>query len=96
MAGRGKRVTDKEILEVFLSGDDPVYSASQIAANIEIGTAGTDARLRNFEQKRLVKSKKIGPSRAWWITERGKKFVQGEYGDVDEVDPTNTSNEPNS
>lgn len=78
MAGRGKRVSDEEILQRFVDGDDPVYSASQIADGLEIGTAATDRRLREFQEQGWVDSKKIGPSRAWWITDDGRNHLAGE------------------
>lgn len=71
MAGRGKRVDDSEILKVFITGEDPVYSAAQVSSQINIGKNATDKRLRTLEDQGFLASKKIGPGRAWWITDQG-------------------------
>lgn len=81
MAGRGKRESDDAVLRQFEADDDPVYSAAQIAEGLSIDKAAVDKRLREFETAGLVASKKVGPSRAWWLTDEGRAYLAGELDD---------------
>jgi repressor of nif and glnA expression len=72
MAGRKPTVSDEEILRVFAESADPVLSAKEASDHLPIGKQGTYQRLRELDEAGLLASKKIGPSRAWWLTEKGK------------------------
>lgn len=83
MAGRKPRVSDSEILQVLADAADPVHSAKEISESLDIGERGTYNRLQDLEGKALVKSKKIGQGRAWWLTDRGRAYIAGEPDDDD-------------
>jgi CTP-dependent riboflavin kinase len=78
MGGRKRIVSDWEILKIFIESSDPVMSAKEVSEKIAIGRQGTYQRLEELEDLNHVKSKKIGAGRAWWITEKGREYVQNE------------------
>lgn len=66
--GRPPEVTDEEILDVFISANDPVLTASEVAERLSVGRRGMLTRLENLEEKGLLKSKKVGGrSTVWWL-----------------------------
>ena len=73
--GRKRTVSDAEILAVFDGSADPVLSAPEVAEGLPIGKTGTYQRLRELQSDGLVKSKKIGQGRAWWLTDAGREFL---------------------
>lgn len=65
--GRPPEITDDEILEVFISSDDPVLTASEVANKLSVGRRGMLDRLENLEQRGVLRSKSVGASSlVWW------------------------------
>lgn len=69
MAGRPPDVSDDEILRVFQDSSDLVLFTGEIADELPIGDNGTRKRLKELEEKGLVKSKKRGKVIVWWLTD---------------------------
>jgi len=76
--GRKPVVSDSQILELFISASDPVVSAPELAEELPISKTGVYKRLRDLDDRGLVDSKKFGQGRAWWITEKGREFIEDE------------------
>lgn len=73
--GRKPVVTDEQILRLFLESEDPVLAAPELADELPISKTGVYKRLRDFDERGLLDSKKIARGKAWWITEEGERFV---------------------
>jgi len=68
--GRGRDVSDIELLAAVLSAPDPVATAAEVGEAVGISRQGADKRLRALEEQGLVQSVKKG-SRLWWLTDEG-------------------------
>lgn len=75
MTGRKPEISDREILQVFAESSDPVLSAPEIAERFDYSTPGIYKRLRTLQDEGHIDSKKIGQGRAWWLTDKGRGYV---------------------
>jgi len=73
--GRSPVVTDEEILRVLRDMTDPVSTSSELADELPINRAGVYKRLTQLEKDGYVDGKKIGPGKAYWITEKGSDYI---------------------
>jgi predicted ArsR family transcriptional regulator len=65
--GRPPNTTDEDILEVFVRSSDPILTATEIAAELDIGRRGLLARLEELEDEGFLISKSVGSrSVVWW------------------------------
>jgi len=65
--GRKPTVEDDEILAVFRNSSDPVLTATEIFEQLPLGRRGVLKRLRNLEERDILRSKEVGSgSRVWW------------------------------
>ncbi|MUV85529.1 HTH domain-containing protein [Natronomonas sp. CBA1123] len=65
--GRKPTVTDDEILNLFMSSEDPVLTTREIADDLEIGRRGALKRLKDLEDRGFLKSKEhSGKHTVWW------------------------------
>lgn len=63
------KVTDQDILKVFDFADEPVLTASEVAAELPITREAAGRRLNQMRENGLVDRKKTGArSIAWWAT----------------------------
>ena len=85
MAGREQTVSDEEILRFFTESEDPFLTTGEVAEFLDFSNQGTLKRLYRLEDAELIDSKRAGKVPGWWITEKGRRFLQGEL-DVDDVD----------
>lgn len=69
MAGRPEDTTDDEILKFFRESEDPVFSTGEVANALSYSQPGMFKRLRKLEREGKIESKKLGGTKAWWITE---------------------------
>lgn len=76
--GRPPDVSDKEILRVFVEDSDPVLSTREVSNEIGLQLQGTSQRLVDLKERDFLGGKKIGPSNAWWITDKGHAYLDGE------------------
>jgi len=93
--GRKPRVTDDEILGVFVDAlpDDPVLSTAEVADQLTIQRRGTLTRLENLEAAGQLHSKTIGGrNRVWWVPELGLDLDGVVTGTT--PDPATTPSEP--
>jgi predicted transcriptional regulator len=74
--GRNPVISDKQILRPFVTSNEPVLTAPEIAKKLPISKTGVYKRLRNLDENGLVNSKKIGRGKAWWITEDGEDLLK--------------------
>ena len=66
--GRKPTVDDEEILDVFRKQSDPVLTATEVSEQLPLGRRGTLKRLRDLEDRNILKSKEVGSgSRVWWF-----------------------------
>lgn len=65
--GRGKRVSDEELIAVFAAADAPVLSTGEVAEQVDLGRRGTLTRLDELAAEGRLKKKKIDDRRTvWW------------------------------
>ena len=76
MGGRPPDTTDREILSIFADSDEPVLSTTEVADTLSYSQGGTYKRLQKLGEERLLCSKMIGDSKAWWLTEDGQRFLK--------------------
>lgn len=74
-SGRKREVSDRELLVAARNIPEPVFTAKEVAQEVDMTQQGVDKRLRKLEDDQLVNSAKKGASRVWWVTYRGRKFV---------------------
>ena len=65
----------KSILKVLALAYSPVLGTSDIAEKTGVSRQAADQRLRRMADDGLVDTRKIGRSRVWWITSRGKAYL---------------------
>jgi CTP-dependent riboflavin kinase len=75
MGGRPPDTTDREILSIFADSDEPVLSTTEVADTLSYSQGGTYKRLQQLGEEGLLRSKMIGDSKAWWLTEDGQDFL---------------------
>ena len=73
--GRENETTDLEILRIGLIVPAPFFTSSQVANEVGMSQQGAHYRLTKLEEDGLIRSKKAGNARAWWLTYEGKQFV---------------------
>jgi len=76
--GGESKVTTEEILRAIRDHYAPVIGTQDIADAVGVTRQAVDKRLRRYEREGLVETDKIGRSRIWWLTTKGKKQIQGE------------------
>ena len=65
--GRGKRVTDEEILDTFRTTTDPVLSTREVSEAVDLGRRGAFSRLEKLAEQGDLQKKKIDERRTvWW------------------------------
>lgn len=85
MTGRKRTVTNKEILETLSAISEPFLTTTEVADELDFSQPGALRRLRELEELNLVGTKKAGNSNTWWITDRGRAYLDGEI-DKEEVE----------
>lgn len=70
--GRKETVDDSEILEMFVTADDPILFTGELADEFDFSNQGMIKRLRSLEQDGYLSVKRSGNVPAWWITEKGE------------------------
>lgn len=65
-AGRGRDVSDKEILRAFEDAKDPVLSTAEVAELIGLERRATLDRLNSLEKNDVISGKKLGAGMIWW------------------------------
>ncbi|NHN63685.1 winged helix-turn-helix transcriptional regulator [Haloarcula sp. JP-Z28] len=70
---------DREsILEALVLAYSPVLGTSDIAERTGVSRQAVDQRLRRMEEDGLVDTRKIGRARVWWITNKGRTYLDPE------------------
>ena len=67
IADNGQKVSDGELLQAVQDHPDPVVSNIELADEIPITSTRINQRLTRMESKGLVKSKRFGSGKAWWV-----------------------------
>jgi len=53
---------------------EPVFTAVEIAEDVDVTQQAAHSKLTNLEDRGFVRSKEVGSrARVWWITEEGKR-----------------------
>ena len=84
MAGREETVDDTEILEFVEGAPDPVVTTAEVAERFDFSNSGILKRLHPLADRDLLESKEAGRTFVWWITNRGRSYLDGE--DLDNRD----------
>jgi predicted transcriptional regulator len=62
-----QKVTDKEIVDTLESIDEPVASASEMAARLDITRTSANIRLNKLLERDFVGRKDVGNGYVWWV-----------------------------
>jgi len=73
--GREPETQDRHILREFMLAEAPFLHATELADTFDMSRQGVYKRLVKLEERGLLKSKKSGNVRNWWITDEGKRYV---------------------
>lgn len=76
--GSDPMVEDEEIILAIRNHPHPSLSTNEVSDGIEIGQQRTYERPTDLAESELVQTKILGNSRAWWLTDRGEKFLDGD------------------
>lgn len=78
MGGRPPDTTDREILRLFSESKEYVISTMEVAESLSYSHNGAYKRLKKLAEEGLLGTKKIGDASAWWLTDEGKAFLNGD------------------
>jgi len=74
--GRGRDVSDDEILRAIRLHVDPVVTAPEVAEAVDITPQGINKRLRQLAEEELIVRKEVGARAViYWLSESGKERV---------------------
>ena len=72
--GRGRRVSDEEILRAFEQAEDPVLTTREVADAVGLGRRGALERRSQLKDEGVFRRKKIGEVGAiWWFPDHLKE-----------------------
>ena len=71
--GPDRSVTTDGVVLAMYRTYGPAVGTSEIAEQLGVSRQAVDNRLREMETNGLVLSRKIGRSRAWWLSDRGER-----------------------
>jgi predicted transcriptional regulator len=86
MAGRPPDTTDREILSIFVESGEHILSTVEVSKALSYSQGGTYKRLDSLEEAGLLKTKNLGNANAWWLTDRGKEFLESSEDFADDWD----------
>lgn len=73
--GRQPTVSDSEILRQFMLSPAPFLHPTELTESLDMSRHGVYNRLTDLEDRGLLKSKKTGGTRNFWITDKGREFL---------------------
>lgn len=65
--GPSRTVSDDEIIAAIKDVDAPFASTKDVSERIGLGTQASYDRLRQLEDMGVIRSKKAGNGRGWWV-----------------------------
>jgi len=71
--GPDREATDERILRAIRDAYPPAVGTSDIADELGVSRQAVDRHLRELVDKGYVNTSKIGRSRAWWLSDEGRK-----------------------
>ena len=80
-AGRKPTVEDTTVIREIALARGPAVFAVELTGPLGMSRQGVDKRLRDLEERGLVRSKKAGRARMWWISDEGWKLLERERPD---------------
>lgn len=83
MAGREETVDDREILGFVEESTDPVVTTAEVADRFDFSNSGILKRLHPLSDAELLESKEAGRTFVWWITDRGRDYLEGDLDGED-------------
>lgn len=84
-----EKVTDQDVLKVFDFADDPVLTASEVAAELPITREAAGRRLNRMREDGLVDRKQTGARAVAWWAEVAPRLSPEARQRVDAADPEN-------
>lgn len=73
MAGRQPEVPDAKILHLIAISPAPIVTSVELADRVDMTQQGMHKRLKQFQERDWVASKKVGANaRVWWLTDEGR------------------------
>lgn len=67
---RRRSVSNAELILVIKSHKDPAVKASEVAKEVGLTSTRVNQILKELEESGLVKSKRFGSGKAWWVPRR--------------------------
>jgi len=66
--------SDKKYLRAAVMNPDPVFTAVEVADDVDVTQQAAHSKLSGLEERGLVRSKEVGSrARVWWVTDAGKR-----------------------
>jgi predicted transcriptional regulator len=84
-----EKVTDQDVLKVFDFADEPVLTASEVAAELPITREAAGCRLNRMREDGLVDRKKTGARAVAWWAEVALRLSPEARKRADAADPEN-------
>lgn len=78
--GPDRTATDENILIAIRDHYAPAVGTSDIAETVGVARQTVDLRLRDLLEEGYVDSTKIGRSRIWWLTSKGRRSLSNRDG----------------
>lgn len=67
--GRGRSVSDVELVQAIKRHPDPAVKNSEVAAEVGLTSTRVNELLGELEEEGIVTSKRFGSGKAWWVSE---------------------------
>ncbi|MFD1588416.1 winged helix-turn-helix transcriptional regulator [Halorientalis brevis] len=77
-SGRDREVSDHELLVAGRDVPEPVFTATEVGERVGMSQQGVDKRLRELAEDGLINTAMKGASRVWWLSYRGRQFIDEE------------------
>jgi biotin operon repressor len=64
-----QKATDDEIIDAVKAVDEPVASASEVAAALGMTRTGVNTRMKKLRDEGKLDKKNVGKGYVWWVCE---------------------------
>ena len=72
--------SDEDILREFRDRYPPALGTNELATKFDLSQQRMHKRLSDLESAGYVDSRKLGSDRMWWITDKGERHLDSDFG----------------
>ena len=73
--GPDRKVTDVDVLTAIMTHYAPAVGTSDVADEVGISRQAVDKYLWDLEEDGLIRTRRVGQARVWWLTDDGKEWL---------------------